>query len=90
MYMHCFLSFLNASTWIFKLTNITEKCKTLPYNLVDCSLPVEPYLDGCPVKVVQFYKLLIFRLVGYCPVVLLLNKELGKLKYCTIENHLHL
>ena len=33
---------------------------------------------------------LIFRLVGYCSVVLLLIKELGKVKYCTIENHLHL
>ena len=31
----------------------------------------------------------IFRLVGYCSVVLLLTKELGKVKYCTIENHLH-
>ena len=33
---------------------------------------------------------LIFILVGYCSVVLLLNKELGKVKYCTIENHLYL
>ena len=32
----------------------------------------------------------IFRLVGYCSVVLLLNKELDKVKYCTIENHLYL
>ena len=32
----------------------------------------------------------IFRLVGYCSVVLLSNKELGKVKYCTIENHLYL
>ena len=32
----------------------------------------------------------IFRLVGYCSVVLLLIKELGKVKYCTIENHLYL
>ena len=33
---------------------------------------------------------LIFRLVAYCSVVLLLIKELGKVKYCTIENHLYL
>ena len=33
---------------------------------------------------------IIFRLVGYCSVALLLNKELGKVKYCTIENHLYL
>ena len=32
----------------------------------------------------------IFRLVGCCSVVLLLNKELGKVKYYTIENHLYL
>ena len=32
----------------------------------------------------------IFRLAGYCSVVLLSNKELGKVKYCTIENHLYL
>ena len=32
----------------------------------------------------------IFRLVGYCSVVLLSNKELGNVKYCTIENHLYL
>ena len=32
----------------------------------------------------------IFRLVGYYSVVLLSNKELGKVKYCTIENHLYL
>ena len=32
----------------------------------------------------------IFILVGYCSVVLLLNKELDKVKYCTIENHLYL
>ena len=31
----------------------------------------------------------IFRLVGYFSVVLLLNKELEKVKYCTTENHIH-
>ena len=33
----------------------------------------------------------LFRLVGlYCSVALSLNQELGKVKYCTIENHLYL
>ena len=55
---------------------------------MEISLPfgVEPYLDGCPVKVVQF----LLVLFGYCSVVLLLNKELDKVKYSTTENHLYL
>ena len=31
----------------------------------------------------------LIRLVSSCSVVLLLNKELGKVKYCTIKTHLY-